>query len=261
MNKNIIVKNFSRHARHYDKYAGIQKKIAAKMLEDAVFFSPADILEIGCGTGNYTTLLKDRFPRSDITAVDISEDMLDVAKEKFEASDIDFITADAEDLSLKKEFDLITSNACLQWFDNLDGALAKLKKLLRKDGRILFSAFGPQTLKELGLSLKHVSRNSVIVSEGFMGKDELTSALRKNFYEVSIRQVSCVKYYQSVKELLDTIKYTGTRGEGLNKEIRLNRESLKDLENYYLDKFSKIGPDGKKQIKATYQVLFCQGRI
>lgn len=259
MDKNIIIKNFSRHARHYDKYADIQKKVASKMLEDTISFSPADILEIGCGTGNYTKLLKERFSQSNITAVDICKDMIAVAKEKSKALDIDFITADAEDLSFKRQFDFITSNACFQWFENLEGALSRLKMLLRKDGRILFSIFGPETLRELSFSLKHISHSSVIVSEGFINKSQLESALRKYFHERRVREAIYTKCYHSVKELLQAIKYTGTRGEGLNKEIRLNRKSLRSLGEYYLDNFSEPGLDGKNRIKATYQVFFCQG--
>ena len=112
------------------------------------------LLDIGCGTGNYTQLLRNKFPDAVIKAVDICDKMIEVAQNKLKNSKIEFIVDDAETMILTENFDLITSNACFQWFDELDNTIAKYKNLLTEDGIILFSTFGPSTYNELAKSME-----------------------------------------------------------------------------------------------------------
>jgi len=61
-----------------------------------------------------------------------------------------FICGDAENLPFaKNSIDLIFSNATLQWCNDLDHTFAEFKRVLRPDGLLMFSTFGPDTLKEL----------------------------------------------------------------------------------------------------------------
>ena len=80
MNKEIIARNFSRCAYLYDRYADVQKKAALEILGQIQDYSFSKILEIGCGTGNYTLLLREKFKRASITALDISRKMIEVAQ-------------------------------------------------------------------------------------------------------------------------------------------------------------------------------------
>ena len=55
MSKCVIKRNFARGARHYDKHSSVQKECAEKLLELVGEGSRSRILEIGCGTGVYTS--------------------------------------------------------------------------------------------------------------------------------------------------------------------------------------------------------------
>ncbi|MFC1676213.1 malonyl-ACP O-methyltransferase BioC [Planctomycetota bacterium] len=245
-----IKKNFSRFAEYYDSYAQIQNLSANKLIRQLTAQRYNSILDIGCGTGNYTSLLQNKFPFASITAMDISTRMIEVARQKLQKGNIDFVIADAETALLEDSFELITSNACFQWLGCLDTTLAKYKDLLTSNGAILFSMFGPSTYCELRQVLEYFDHSSAqISSAAFVGKDNLKEILEKQFGKVSITEQIYKKTYPSLWELLNTIKYTGTRGSGFNGN-RITRPQLKKLQQVYKTKF--------KSITATYQIFYCR---
>lgn len=252
MDKQIIARNFSRYARAYDKYADIQKRAASELLGLMREGGFRRILEIGCGTGNYTLLLREKFENASLKAIDISGKMIDVASEKLKDKNIEFIVADAETADIRGDFDCVTSNASFQWFNDLDGALKKYGAVLKKDGIILFSAFGPATFRELSVSLGDVFKGISTASDNFMGKRELATLLEGNFKKARVREAFYEESFPRLKDLLNKIKFSGIRGDGVNGGVIFTPRALKELEKVYLDKF--------KRISATYQVFYCEGR-
>lgn len=75
----------------------------------------ATILDIGCGPGNSTAVLRERWPRARITGVDNSAEMLAAARTEGEPT-ADYLLADARVYDPAAAApDLIVSNAALQW--------------------------------------------------------------------------------------------------------------------------------------------------
>lgn len=253
MDKEAIIRNFSRYAYTYDRYANVQKYVATQLLsllkEDGI----NKILEIGCGTGNYTLLLREKFSNAELKAIDISARMIEVASKKTQNKRIALIVDDAESINLDEEFDLITSNACFQWFDDLGRALIKYKNLLKKNGIILFSIFGPDTFWELNVSLKRIFGDVSTGAANFAAQEELSQILKDNFRKQELREARCEETFSCLRGLLNKIKYTGIRGGGLSAKIFLTPGLLKKLEGIYLHKF--------QHIKATYQIFFCKAFI
>lgn len=250
MDKKIIARNFSRYARYYDRYADVQGLAAINLTREIKQDNFCNILEIGCGTGNYTLILRERFKDAKIKAVDISAPMVEIARAKFRNNGVEFIVGDAETYRPCERFDFITSNACFQWFDNLESTLRKYKNLLSKNGIILFSIFGPKTLWELGFCLRRILRGSPLSAANFCTRQEIGRILGKNFKRFRIEEFKCRQYYPGLEGLLRKIKYTGVRGSGLKAGASLSRGLLRDIEKAYLGKFSEI--------RATYQVFFCR---
>ncbi len=98
--------------------------------------NPRDIIDIGCGPGNSTRAVKNRFPEARATGADLSENMLEAARR--DNPDCDFIKLDVGgDLSaLAGRFDVVFSNACLQWVPEHRKLLPSLFSLLRKGGAL-----------------------------------------------------------------------------------------------------------------------------
>ncbi len=98
--------------------------------------NPRGIIDIGCGPGNSTRVVKDRFPEAHATGADLSDNMLEAARR--DNPDCDFIRLDVGgDLSaLAGRFDVVFSNACLQWVPEHRKLLPSLFSLLRKGGAL-----------------------------------------------------------------------------------------------------------------------------
>ncbi|MFZ2540008.1 MAG: methyltransferase domain-containing protein [Oscillospiraceae bacterium] len=96
--------------------------------------NPKKIVDIGCGPGNSTQVLSLRFPNAHILGVDSSENMIETAKRNY--SKLDFKICDAsKDLeSLGNNFDIVFSNACIQWIPNHSQLLKSMIKRLKLGG-------------------------------------------------------------------------------------------------------------------------------
>jgi malonyl-CoA O-methyltransferase len=249
IDKDRLIRNFSRYAHLYDKYASIQRLAAKELIKEITQKNVTNILEIGCGTGNYTKLLKERFKEATIQALDISKKMVETAQKKLVGKGVEFIVADAEAMVIGPSFSLITSNAAFQWFDNLGRVCKKYKEALRENGVLAFSSFGPLTFWELNRCLNiAIGKNVSLSSAYFLDKGMLEEILKRDFKKVIIRELITKEKYHSLKELLWKIKYTGTRGSGLGSQFLGQRRLLERMEEIYQAEFG--------QIKATYQIFF-----
>lgn len=98
--------------------------------------SRSEIIDLGCGPGNSTRVLKNRFPNAHIVGADSSENMLE--KARAENPDLEFIRLDLnEDMSrLNGKFDVVFSNACFQWLPNHRELLPRVFSLLKSGGAL-----------------------------------------------------------------------------------------------------------------------------
>lgn len=72
------------------------------------------VLDLGCGTGNISIKVKERFPNAQITCVDMAENMIKMAKSKLSSYDnIQFKIADFRDLNFREEYDAVISSLAL----------------------------------------------------------------------------------------------------------------------------------------------------
>ncbi len=100
-------------------------------------------LEIGCGTGKNTEWLATR--ANQITAVDLSDEMLMIAKRKIKDDHVQFILADInKDWNfISYPFDLVTFSLVLEHIENLDPVFNKVSKLLKKNGHVYIGELHP----------------------------------------------------------------------------------------------------------------------
>ena len=97
-----------------------------------------DVLEIGSYTGLFTKELTKKIEFDSYLALDII-DSFDFIKNI--NSKIEFLNIDVEDFKTDKKFDLIVSNASLQWCNDFKKTIIKLKSYLKKDGFLIISTF------------------------------------------------------------------------------------------------------------------------
>lgn len=143
--KQRISDAFGAAAKHYDAHAGPQRLAAALVADLAHRQRPEGvgrILEIGCGTGFLTRDIQARWPGVELVVTDLSPEMLAHAATGGLVAGT-FLTMDGEAPIFEGEwFDLILSSLAFQWFDDLEGAIVRLTRLLRPGGSLIFSTMG-----------------------------------------------------------------------------------------------------------------------
>ncbi len=211
-NKHIIEKHFTKAIDHYDNNAKAQNIIAHHLFniicQAKADSSISEILELGCGTGNLSTLLHNRF-KAQMLLNDICSNCYTYVSTKItDCNSLEFVCADAEQLvvDLSKEnrkFDIITSSSAIQWLSNPLGFIKACKAILKPRGIIAFSSFLPNNLEEI----------KTIVGERSMLKypdfDEIKETLLSNYTILNLESNNITLYFESPRHVLEHLKYTG----------------------------------------------------
>jgi trans-aconitate 2-methyltransferase len=96
--------------------------------------SAKSVVDIGCGPGNSTRVLRERWPQAHITGLDSSPQM--IAKARADFPQETWILADAATWETEDRYDLVFSNAALQWIPGHEALVNKLFRLLNPGGAL-----------------------------------------------------------------------------------------------------------------------------
>lgn len=168
---------FSRSAATYDSAATLQHEAEARLLESLDYYAegregdaqtPSLVVDLGCGPGRASRAIQQRWPKTQVLALDLALPML--RQHDAETSGLARvlagplarslsmlrarvparICADARALPLADHsVDLLFSNLCLQWIEDLPAVFAGFRRVLKPGGMLVLSTFGPDTLYEL----------------------------------------------------------------------------------------------------------------
>jgi malonyl-CoA O-methyltransferase len=148
---NHIQRAFGRAATTYAQHSALQREVEDRLLERLDYFEgkPTRVLDIGCGPGRGTLVLRKRFTDAQIVALDIALPMLKTIRPGW-LRPVARVCANAIDLPLADaSVDVLFSNLCVQWIDDVPALLDEFRRVLRPNGYVAFSTFGPDTLHEL----------------------------------------------------------------------------------------------------------------
>lgn len=154
---------FSRAAASYDAAAKLQHAVESRLLEMLDYLDdpalqrakPGVVVDLGCGPGRAAQAMQKRWPKARVLALDLALPMLREARSTSRgwnplARRPQPVCADARALPLADgSVDVLFSNLCLQWVEDLDAVFAGFRHVLKPDGLLLLSSFGPDTLWEL----------------------------------------------------------------------------------------------------------------
>lgn len=118
----------------YLKFKSQRTQPAIDLAERIGLDAPADILDLGCGPGNSTEILARRYPNAHILVIDNSPDMIQAAKAAYPGGEFCLCDAGRELSSLGHTFDVVFSNACLQWIPDHPALLRNMMALLKPGG-------------------------------------------------------------------------------------------------------------------------------
>jgi malonyl-CoA O-methyltransferase len=178
---------FSRAAPGYDAAARLQHAVEARLLDMLDYRDdpalrrepPRVVVDLGCGPGSAAAAMQNRWPKAQILALDLALPMLRRTRASSRRWTNPFarrpqpVCADARALPLaENSVDVLFSNLCLQWVEDLDAVFAGFRRVLKPHGLLLLSTFGPETLWELREAFAraddapHVSRFADIAAFG-----------------------------------------------------------------------------------------------
>jgi trans-aconitate 2-methyltransferase len=116
----------------YLKFAGHRLRPAIDLLNRIPMAAPERIVDLGCGTGNVTRLLEQRWPSAQLTGIDSSADML--ARSNDESPSIAWQAADIGSWQAAQPVDLLYSNAALHWLGDHQSLFHRLFAQVRAGG-------------------------------------------------------------------------------------------------------------------------------
>ncbi len=211
IDKSLVKRRFKKSLAKYEENAVIQKIMAEKLIKILPSGEYNSILEIGCATGLLTRILKKNIRFNHYSVIDIVAEAQDYIKQII--PNAEFTEGDIEEITINNKYDLIISNACLQWCNNPEKVIEKLKKSLNKGGIIAITLFGEENLKELKEYFK------------------LESPVLFKPNNVIFHDEEKIKiYFNSPLDILKHLKQTGANAL---KDYKLTRTMLSDFEKYY----------------------------
>lgn len=250
--------SFDRAAGSYDAAAILQQEIRTRMLErlELVKIAPQVILDAGCGTGHASVALGKRYSGGSVISLDLALGMLQqtlahypLLKRILGSKRPVALCADIEQLPLSdNSVDLIWSNVAIQWCNNLDQAFGEMARVLRTDGLLMFSTFGPDTLRELRVA----SGNEHVHVSRFIDMHDIGDALvRAGFADPVLDVERFVLTYDDVMAVMRDLKAIGANNAAAGRARGLlGRGFLARLTAAY----EQFRHEGK--LPATYEVIY-----
>lgn len=240
---------FERAAPDYDAVAVLQREVGNRVLErlQLIRIQPERILDIGAGTGHYTAALSNLYTKAHVVALDIAEGMLKQVRRRTGLWQKllrrqSLLCADAEKLPLIEHCtDMIFSNLTLQWCNDLDSTFRDFLRVLKPGGLLMFSTFGPDTLRELRQSFRAV--DDLVHVNAFIDMHDIGDALTRVGFSDLVMDVEHITLtYPDIYALMRDIKNLGAhnvtagRRHGLTGKTRIKQlaqayESFRTQEN------------------------------
>ncbi len=155
-----VRRQFDQRAARFGAHEAVVREVDRRLQErlELIRLAPKRIVDVGCGAGGSAAGLMQRYPQAQWVGVDLSTAMLRrmpaPARRLFgllaAPSRTTRVAGEATALPLADaSVDLVYSNCMLHWHPAPHTVFPEWLRVLRVDGLLLFSCFGPDTLKEL----------------------------------------------------------------------------------------------------------------
>ena len=259
--KREVKRAFEHAAPGYDAAAVLQHEVCRRMLERLAYVkhAPRAILDAGSGTGNAIPALLARYPGAAIVALDLAHAMLGRSLRRVRwwqtlpglRPPLHAVCADLESLPLAREaVGFVWSNLALQWVNDLPRALAELNRVIAPGGLLMFSTFGPDTLRELRSAYEgtdgrtHVNR--------FVDMHDIGDMLVGAGYADPVMDMERITLtYGDVRALMKDLKAIGAHNATRGRPAGLSSKSvLRAVERNY----EACRRDGR--LPATFEIVY-----
>jgi malonyl-CoA O-methyltransferase len=248
---------FGRAATGYEQHAVLQREVEDRLIERLEYIkgAPLRILDVGCGPGRASGLLRKRHPNAQTIALDLALPMLQAAKRHAGWwRPFTRVCADAAALPFaQSSVDLLFSNLCLQWIEDLPGVFNEFRRVLKPGGFLAISTFGPNTLHELRSAWSaadntpHVSRFADILEVG-------NALLAAGFRDPVLDSDRFTLTYADATTLMRELRAIGATNASVSRSRQLTG---KEHYRRVLEAYEPFRREGN--LPATYEVIYAHG--
>ena len=262
VDKRRVRRSFEQAAAGYDEVAALQDEICRRMLAriEYIKLEPGVILDAGSGTGNAIPGLTARYPGAWIVALDLALAMARHARARrpwwrrlldLRGGGLAAVCGDIELLPIATaRTDMVWSNLALQWVNDPPRAFAELHRALKAGGLLMFSSFGPDTLKELRSAYQSADRHAHV--HRFIDMHDIGDMLIAAGFADPVMDMEYVTLtYAEVRDLMRDLKAIGAHNAALGRPAGLGGKSALAAVTRSYEAFRR---DGK--LPATFEVIY-----
>jgi len=260
IDKRLVRRSFERAASSYDAAAVLQNEICRRMLArlDYIKLAPATILDAGSGTGNAVAGLLQRYSGARLIALDLALGMVTRARARESwwrrlagGGRLAAVCGDFEQLPLAgSTTQLVWSNLALQWINEPQHAFAEMHRVLAPGGLLLFSTFGPDTLKELRTAFADTDRHTHV--NRFIDMHDIGDRLVACGYSDPVMDMEVVTLtYANVRGLMRDLKAIGAHNLTQGRPGALAGRSFMSRVTQNYEVFRREGT-----LPATFEVVY-----
>jgi trans-aconitate 2-methyltransferase len=212
----------------YSRYEDERTRPAQELLARVPLASPRRVVDLGCGPGNSTELLVQRYPDAHVTGIDNSQAMLESARQRLPG--VAFSLGDIATWRPERAPDLIYANAALQWVPGHEALFPRLFAELAPGGVLAVQM--PDNLDEPS----HRLMREVAAQAPYAGPIGDASRLREprrpiaDYYDLLAKDAALVDAWHTVYQhrmdspgaIVEWVRATGLRPfvDPLNAELR-----------------------------------------
>lgn len=255
--------------------AFLRREVAARMHERLalVKLAPQRVLDAGCGEGADLITLQRRFPEAQVLGLDASSGMLAAARDNHHAArssvnrllkkwlppkagigfgvNTELLCGDFSQLPFGlNAVDLVWSNLALHWHPQPDRVFAEWRRVLRVDGLLMFSCFGPDTFKELRTAFAAIDEMPHALP--FVDMHDFGDMLVNAGFSTPVMDMETITVtYESVEKLMADVRAWGGNPLATRRRSLIGADAWKRV----VDNFEKMRrPDGR--IPLTFEVVY-----
>ena len=256
LDKQRVAESFSRAAKSYDSAARLQRQVGQQLIDQLpANMSPRVVVDLGCGTGYFTSQLAERYPDAVIIGLDLAPGMLNYAR-SHRTQKAEWLCADAELLPLADgSADLIFSSLALQWCEQLPLLAKEINRVLNAGGLLTYTSLVEGTLAELKAAWSAVD-HYVHVNRFYPAQAWRSVFSEQGFDIERFLMDDSVLEYADLKQLTQELKGLGAHNINSGQNPGLTgRKQIQALKEGY-EKFRST----EGWLPATWRVIRCQAR-
>ena len=242
--KRKIKQSFDLGAVTYDKFSEVQKEVGRLLLDFFkknfpkkqnynIYKDPISLVDLGCGTGEFSKKIISNFWIDKIKLIDISSEMIRCSKRKIKEKKVEFLVCDFDKYFELAEFNLIVSNMALHWSLNINKLLKNIISNMHAGSFFIFSVPNNNSFNNFKKLLPKDMMNNFF--NVFPGEDMMLNLRKNKNINFCTKKIKIFRKYFHPLHFLKELRKLGVNIKINNKQHNLFFLKKIDNKEFFLD--------------------------